>query len=135
MTRSFWITSLLLFVGVVVTAIGAAMLISPVTFHASSGIVLGDNVSLLNEMRATGGGLVGAGLLVLAGAVFDVLRFTALVLAGLLNMSYGLARLVSFTVDGLPSDILVAATGFEIVVGLLCLTALLAGRQRTAKLA
>ena len=135
MSHHFWITNLLLFVGVVVTAIGAAMVASPAAFHASSGIVLGNDISLLNEMRATGGGLLGAGLFVLAGAVFTPLRFTALVLAGLLNMSYGLARLMSFSVDGVPANTLVAATGFELVMGLLCLSALWVGRQGAARLA
>ncbi len=135
MTKYSWITCLLLFVGVVVTAIGAAMLASPATFHASSGIVLGDNVSLLNEMRAMGGGLLGAGLFMLAGAVFDHLRFTALVLAGLLNLSFGLGRVFALSVDGLPSAILLGATGFEIVVGLVCVAALWAHRRPIAQFA
>ena len=135
MVRSFWITCLLLFVGVVVAAIGAAMLVSPATFHASSGIILGDDISLLNEMRATGGGLLGAGLFMIAGAVFDTLRSTALILAGLLNLSFGLGRVFAMSIDGLPSPILLGATGFEIVIGVVCIAILWAGRQSLPKFA
>ena len=124
MKNQLWISVLLFVSGAVAAGIGAAMLFTPVDFHATSGIVLGDNISLLNEMRAMGGGLIGAGLLAIAGAFVSRLRFAALMIAGILNLSYGLARLVSINIDGIPSTTLVTATGVELAVALMCLAAL-----------
>ncbi len=132
MKITFWIQLLLFVSGTVVAGIGTAMLFTPIAFHASSGIVLGDNVSLMNEMRAMGAGLLGAGLFVVAGAFVSRLRFTAIVLTGLLNLSYGLGRLVSMNVDGVPHNILVSAMGVEIIIGGLCLAALIFGGKHQA---
>ena len=77
-----------------------------------------------------GGGLLGAGLFVIAGAGIGKLRFTAIVLTGVLNLSYGLGRLVSMTLDGVPHNILVSAMGGEFVIGMLCLAVLAFGRTR-----
>lgn len=132
MQQRHWISILLFVSGVIVAGIGAAMVFAPIAFHASSGILLGDNVSLMNEMRAMGGGLLGGGLFVIAGAFIERLRFTAVVMIGLLNLSYGLARVLSIGLDGMPANTLVTAAGFEIVIGLLCLGILAFGRMRSA---
>ncbi len=127
MKNQFWIQALLVVSGALVGGIGVAMLLTPISFHASSGIALGDNVSLMNEMRAMGGGLIGAGAIAIAGGFVARLRFTAILLVGVLNLSYGGARLVSMSLDGLPAPTLLTATGLELVIGLVCLAALVMG--------
>ncbi|BFM17460.1 hypothetical protein R50073_36430 [Maricurvus nonylphenolicus] len=116
--------------GLIGVVVGGAILVDPVSFYASNGIELGGNISLLNEVRAPGGALLGCGLLVMAGAFSSSLTFTSTVLATLVYLSYGLARVVSIIADGMPADILVQVTVLEVVVGLICAFALV--KYRTA---
>jgi hypothetical protein len=104
------------FIGVVV---GAAILFYPVPFYATSRIELGGNISLLNEIRASGGSLLATGILVMLGVFVEKLTYTALVVSTLTYLSYGLSRLLSMTVDGLPTKDLIVVAGLEIVIGLI----------------
>lgn len=110
--------------GLLGAGIGLAILLAPVAFHGTSGIRLGDDVSLLNEIRASGGALFAGGVLILIGAFFAGLAFTSLVVASVLYLSYGLSRILSIAVDGVPDAILVQATVLEILIGLACVFAL-----------
>lgn len=112
---------LLVISGLIAAVIGALILFSPVTFYASYDIVLGDNMSLLNEIRAPGGALFASGMLIIAGAFFEKLTYTSIVVSALLYLSYGLSRVVSILIDGMPVDGLVQATVLEIVIGFVCL--------------
>jgi len=107
--------------GVIGVGIGGALLFAPSEFQASAGITLGNNVSLLSETRAPGGTLLAAGVLILMGAYHTGMVRLSLLLSSLFYLSYGAARVLSMIVDGMPHDALVAATGLEIVVGLLSL--------------
>ncbi|WP_101069219.1 DUF4345 domain-containing protein [Roseovarius salinarum] len=53
--------------GLTAPTIGALILSAPHAFYASYGITLGEDASLLSELRATGAGLAGFGLLMLLG--------------------------------------------------------------------
>lgn len=105
-------------------AIGTGILFLPHAFHATSGIALGTDPSLLSEMRAPGGLLILASLLALAGAVKRSLARTGLILSASVYGSYGLSRLISLAVDGTPSDSLLLAALIELVVAALSLFAL-----------
>jgi len=118
------LTAILLISGLLGTSIGAGLLLVPEMFHASSGIDLGGDVSLLSETRAPGGALLAIGALITTGAFVRSLRFTASVLASVVYLSYGLARVLSMVVDGLPSSVLVQAAALELVIGGVCLFAL-----------
>jgi len=111
--------------GLVGIGIGLAMLLIPDTFHGSAGIVLDENASLMSEMRAFGGVLVALSLVVLLGSVISQLTFTAAVVASLVYLSYGLSRLLSMAIDGMPSEMLVGATALEILMGLACVGVLM----------
>ena len=115
---------LLFFAGLIGVGIGGAILFAPIAFHATSGIIITDDASLLSEMRAAGGVLFACGFLVLLGSFMRSLTFTSLVLATVLYLSYGVSRLVSMAIDGMPSDSLVLVTGFELAVGVICALAL-----------
>jgi len=131
-TRS---TKVLLMVsGLVAVGVGAALLFAPVAFQASAGIVLGDNVNLLSEMRAPGGALLASGVIILMGAFNPAMTPPALMLSALIYLSYGVSRLFSMAVDGMPHGPLIGATGFEILIGLLSLLALrnMGKKHRTA---
>ncbi len=124
MESNLKLKTLLFITGLIGVGIGAAILSAPVAFHATSGIVVSGDESLMSEMRAAGGALFACGFLVLLGAFIARLTYTALVLSTVLYMSYGLSRLVSMAVDGMPSGNLVAVTLFELGVGFVCALAL-----------
>ena len=106
--------------GLIAAIIGGAILFKPVIFYASNGIDLDNNINLLNEIRASGGALLAAGLLILSGCFVSNLRYTAIVVSTLLYLAYGVSRVLSFTVDGIPSEGLILATGLEIFLGVVC---------------
>ncbi len=120
MNSSFGLKALLLLTGLVGIGIGGAILFEPVAFHATSGITVPADKSLLSELRAAGGALLAVGLVVVLGAFVARLTFTALTFATVLYLSYGASRVTSMILDGLPSSTLLAVTAFELGVGLVC---------------
>ncbi len=117
--RNSRIESILLFVGgLIALVIGALTLIVPVQFHSSTNIDLGAQINLLNEVRAPGGGLVAIGILILLGIYLKSLRYTSLLVAATIYLSYGTARIISIIVDGIPATELILATILELVIGL-----------------
>ncbi len=130
MMKNAWQVKALLFLtGLMGVGIGGAILLAPIAFHATSGIVVAGDESLLSELRAAGGALLACGTLVLLGAFVSRLMFTALVLSTFLYLSYGASRLVSMAVDGMPSSNLVAVTVFELGIGLICALTLIKSKS------
>ncbi|WP_328477875.1 DUF4345 family protein [Actinoplanes sp. NBC_00393] len=75
--------------------------------------------------RATGGGLIGAGALILTGA-FSARFTTAAAIAGtVVYLGFGLGRLVSTAVDGSPGSSLILAAVVELGLGAACAVPLL----------
>lgn len=124
MKNSKVLKTVLFFSGLIAAGTGAAILLIPTIFYASYGIDLAGDVSMLNEIRAPGGALLAAGILIIAGAFVESLSFTSVVVAAMIYLSYGISRILSFGIDGMPSVGLVQAAAFEIVIGMLCLYAL-----------
>jgi len=114
----------LLVAGLIAIVIGGAIVTIPAVFYATYGIQLGSDVSLLNEIRAPGGALLATGILIFSAAFVTRLTFTSLVVATLLYLSYGLARILSMVIEGMPDEGLVQAAVLEIVIGLVCAFAL-----------
>lgn len=106
----------LVFAALLLLAIGGTILLVPHTFYASDGIVLGNDPSLLSEIRAPGGLLASNGLLILLGAFRARLRSLSITLTVLVYGAFGLSRLVGFALDGMPSSNFVMATGVELTV-------------------
>lgn len=101
--------------GLLLLAIGGTILLVPHAFYASDGIVLGNDPSLLSEIRAPGGLLATSALFILAGAFRQNLRSMALMLTALVYGSFGFSRLVGLFLDGMPSNSLLMATGVELI--------------------
>ncbi|MDH3693124.1 MAG: DUF4345 domain-containing protein [Gammaproteobacteria bacterium] len=116
--------------GLIATGVGAAILIMPVAFYATYDIELVGNTSLLNEIRAPGGSLLASGALIMLGAFVAKLTFTSAVVSTLLYLSYGLSRILSIGIDGIPAEGLVHAVVLEIIVGLVCVFALLKYQEK-----
>ena len=98
-------------------------------FHATTGIELGIDVSLLNEIRASGGALLASGILIMLGAFVAKLTFTSTVVSTLVYFSYGLSRILSMVIDGMPAEELVLAAVLEIAIGLACVFSLVKYRE------
>jgi hypothetical protein len=101
------------------------MLLAPIDFHATAGIPLGADANLLNEMRASGGAALGAGVVILLGAFIASIRPTSIILATTLYLSYGAARIISMVVDGAPGATLQLVAALEIGIGAMCAFALI----------
>ncbi len=114
---------LLLVSGLIAVGIGASLLFAPVAFHAGYGTDLGSDANLLSEIRAPGGALLVLGVLMLVGAFDASFHRTALVLGAAVYLSYGLTRLVSVALDGMPGEGLLLAIGIELALGGACLAA------------
>lgn len=123
--------AILFLAGATSVGIGTAILIFPVAFHASYGITLGSDPSLLSEIRAPGGALLVMGLFMLAGLVRPGFANVSRWIAAAVLLSYGLARLLSLALDGMPDEGLLIAAVFEIAIGLLCMTPRRARRDVT----
>ncbi|GEK21874.1 DUF4345 domain-containing protein [Cellulomonas xylanilytica] len=118
------VKALLVVAGAVAVVVGAAVLLTPVAFSASYGVVLGSDADALSERRAPGAGLLVIGGLLVAGAFVARLRFTALLAGTLVYLAYGLARVLSLVLDGRPTDGLLVAGVVELAIGAACLGAL-----------
>jgi len=116
--------TLLMICGLIASGIGVTILFFPSALYATYGVELGDNVSLLNEIRAPGGVLLVSGLFIISGAFVDKLVFTSVVVSTLIYLSYGLSRLISIAIDGVPVEALVQAAMLEMVIGAACVFAL-----------
>ncbi len=123
MTRfsSYATKGLLLTSGLLAAGIAATILFAPDAFYASYGIEVSSNVSLANELKASAGMLFIAGLLMLAGVIRTELTVASLGTATVTFLSYGLSRLLSMAIDGVPHSGLVSAAVLEIAIGVICL--------------
>lgn len=110
--------------GLMLLTIGDAVLLTPQAFYANDGVLLGNDPSLLSEIRASGGLLAGGALVIFAGIVRPGVRSLAMTLSVLIYGSFGLARLLSLTLDGMPSNSLLVATAIELTVATIGITML-----------
>ena len=121
--------AVLLIAGATAIFIGGSILLAPDAFYAAYGISLADDVSLANELRASGGSVIMLGLLTLAGLVFSRFALASTLLAAAMFMAYGASRLVSLGLDGQPDTGLVTAMIAELVIGLAGVAALITQRK------
>jgi hypothetical protein len=129
MKNSKVLKTILFVSGFILTGIGGAILLMPMALFASNGIDLGGNISLLNEIRPPGGALLASGLLIMSGAFVTKMTFSAAVLTILVYLSYGISRILSMAIDGIPAKGLVVATVVEIIIGLVGIFAFLKYRE------
>lgn len=125
MKNSIVLKIILFISGLIAIGIGGTILTMPAAFYATNGINLEGNINLLNEIRASGGALLASGILIILGAFITKLTFTSTVISTLLYFSYGLSRILSIVLDGMPSEGLVQAVILELIIGLFCIFAFL----------
>lgn len=106
---------------IIAMGIGVSLLFFPVEFEASAGVVLNDSSSLLSEIRAYGAMIFLGGLMMLAGVIYTKWTSLSLGLAAGLYLAIGMARLISFLMDGIPTENIVTSMLIEFLVGGVCL--------------
>ena len=109
--------------GITALGIGVAILAAPHTFYASYGITLGNDASLLSELRAPAACLAALGVLMLAGLVRSTFSQVAIVAALTVFLAFPAGRLVGLLVDGMPSGGIIGALVLELALAVLCLIA------------
>lgn len=129
--KSKVVTAVLAVAGLSGIAIGSAILFAPLPFFSSTGVDLGDNPSLLSDIRGLGVLLLGVGALTGVGAFVPRLAFTGALVGAVAFLGYVAARALSIAVDGVPDSSILAAHAAELVLGLACLFVLM--RYRTPR--
>lgn len=128
---SYGTRGLLLASGLIAAGIAAMILFAPSAFYGGYGLEIGANISLTNELKAPAGLLLLAGLLMLAGVFRSEFAIPSLATATAIYLSYGLSRILSMAIDGVPHSGLVSATVIEIAIGGICLVDLVRHRKTT----
>lgn len=109
--------------GLTALGIGGMITLAPHAFYASYGITLGENPSLLSELRAPGAGLTALGILMLLGIWRSTLAQLAVAATLIVFLAFPAGRLIGLAVDGMPSSGIIGALLLEIAVAALCLFA------------
>ena len=118
MQKSPFLTAVLCISGLVAIAIATMILTSPVNFYAANHIDINGNVNLLSEIRAPAAALLAIGILLLTGAFMSQLTFTATILSTVFYLAYGVSRVASMVIDGIPTHSLIWAAIVELTLGL-----------------
>lgn len=109
----------LILAGLLLTFVGASILFTPVEFTAKNGIDLGGNVSLLNDIRSSGGLYLAMGVTIILGGFVSRLVFISTLTSIITYLAVGAGRAMSIVLEGMPAEGLVKATIAEFVVGLI----------------
>ena len=104
MRTSKVLKAILIVLGLLLIGIGLWRLFDPIGFFQNSGVTLDNQAGLLSEARATGGAVVGFGLLILLGAFIQKLSYTSTIAAIVVFLGFGVARLIGFAIDGNPGE-------------------------------
>ena len=107
--------------GAILGLIGGALMFAPKAFLETSHVFIDSDPGLMSELTAPSGILIITGALMILGAL--KLRFAniALLIGAIVYGSYGLGRLVSMGLHGLPSESLITATVIEFAVAVVLL--------------
>lgn len=100
--------------GAVLAFIGGNLMFAPNSFVQKSGISVGQDPSLMSELTAPSGLLIIAGAFMIRSAMKQHFARPALLLGAVMYGSYGIGRLVSMALHGVPSEPLVAAAIIEL---------------------
>ncbi len=110
--------------GALLIVTGLTVLFDPLSVLGIEAGSLSRETSLLSELRSPGLLLIISGGVSIAAVFRQRLAATALVLSALLYGSFGVSRLVSLVIDGLPSTSILAAMAIELIAGALAIAAL-----------
>ena len=109
--------------GLTAIGIGTFILAAPHAFYASYGITLGQDASLLSELRAPAAGLAAFGLIMLIGIWQQTMTRVSKIVALAVFLAFPAGRFIGLMIDGQPSSGILGAFIFELAVAILCLFA------------
>lgn len=109
--------------GLTAIGIGGMITFAPHAFYASYGITIGEDPSLLSELRAPGAGLATLGLMMLLGIWRSTLAQLAVAAALIVFLAFPAGRFIGLVADGMPSGGIISALVLEIAIAALCLFA------------
>lgn len=109
--------------GLTAIGIGGIITFAPHAFFASYGISLGEDPSLLSELRAPAAGLTTLGALMLIGIWRSAWAQLAMAATLIVFLAFPAGRFIGLVVDGMPSSGIIGALLFEIAIAVLCLFA------------
>ena len=104
MTLTTLSKTVLILSSLIAFAVGGAVLFIPVAFYASYTVVLPDDINLLNDIRAFGGGLIASGCIAALGVFVPGFRTASLTVAAVIYFGFGLARVLAIVLDGPPAS-------------------------------
>jgi hypothetical protein len=119
--------------GLIAVAIAGTILFAPDAFYAGYGIRVGGNATLASELKAPAGALLAAGIVMFAGVFRSEYAAISLTTAVVVYLSYGLSRVSSIVIDGIPHSGMVDAAIVELLVGAVCLLTLTRVRRLAAR--
>lgn len=96
--------------------IGISILFDTQNFFAHNGIEVTGDPGLMSELKAPAIVLLAAAVVLLVGSVKSRFTDMALMIGAIVYGSYGLGRVVSILIDGLPPQPLIAAAVVELVL-------------------
>lgn len=108
--------------GALLVSIGGALLASPIAFLAMSDVFIDSNPGLLSELVAPSGILGMTGAVMILGAIWRDYVDVALLIGAVVYGSYGLSRVISMMLHGLPTKPLITATIVELAVAAFLIT-------------
>lgn len=117
MNNSKVVTGFLILAGLIGLYVGGGLLFFPAELQAQSDIIIGSNASHFSETRAPGAAIVAASMIILLGIFRTGWRYISILLTALFFLSYGVGRLVSLFLDGMPAQGLYYAMIGELVIG------------------
>ena len=116
--------------GLAAVAVGGGLLLDPVGFNALADVPIGTDSSVLSDARGSGGAILATGGLMVAGALDARLTRTAALVGTLMYLGYGVARLLSAAVDGMPTTGIATAGVLELALGTACTLVLVRTSER-----
>lgn len=130
MNYSKVVTGFLVLSGIIGLYVGISLVFFPVELQAQSNIII-SNASHFSETRAPGTAILSASLIILIGAFRKNWKYISLLITSLFFLSYGIGRLISLTLDGMPAEGLFYAMIGELFIGVVALI-LLIKNERTS---
>lgn len=109
--------------GLTAVGIGGFIMAAPQAFYASYGITLGNDPSLLSELRAPAAGLLALGALMLSGIWRSAMAQLAVAATLIVFLAFPTGRLIGLAVDGVPSGGIIGALVLEVAIAVLCIVA------------
>lgn len=101
-------------------AIGSLLAFAPAYLFGLNGIILDPSAAMMSEIRSPGVLILLVGIVAAAGLLNRAIERPALMVSAGLLLSYGVGRLVSLPLDGMPPASLQMAAAVELGLGAWC---------------